>query len=186
MKPGEIRKEIEIPDGVQIEVTDSTVRVRYGDREESKRFKVSGITLSVEDNKLVIVGKPAKKKVLATVNTLVSHVKNLITGVTKGFEYKLKVVYSHFPITVQKKDDGIVITNFMGEKRPRIAKIVGNNTIVEIKGKDITVRGTNIEHVGQTAANIERATIVRRKDRRVFQDGIYIVSRSVCEGDANA
>jgi len=100
----------------------------------------------------------------------------MITGVTKGFTYKLKIVFSHFPISVKVQGDKILIENFTGEKTPRIAKIVGTAKVT-VKGDDVIVQGINIEDVGQTAANIEQATKIKKKDPRIFLDGIYIYER---------
>ena len=54
---------------------------------------------------------------------------------------------------------------------------IGDNTKVEVKAADITVSGPDIEAVGQTAANMEQATKIRKHDRKVFQDGIYITKK---------
>ena len=64
----------------------------------------------------------------------------------------------------------------MGEKKPRVAKIL-DGVSVEIKGDLILVKGIDKEKVGQTVANIELATRVKNRDVRVFQDGIYRISR---------
>lgn len=69
-----------------------------------------------------------------------------------------------------------MIQNFLGERYPRKAEIL-ETVKVEVKGEIITVTGIDKEKVGQTAANIERATKVKNRDIRVFQDGIYIVKR---------
>jgi len=100
----------------------------------------------------------------------------MITGVRKGFTYKLKIVFSHFPISVKVKDKTVLIENFTGERNPRKSKIVGNAQ-VKIQTEDIIVQGVDIEEVSQTAANIEQATKVKRKDPRVFLDGIYVNER---------
>jgi large subunit ribosomal protein L6 len=113
-----------------------------------------------------------RKKEASTVGTVHSHINNMIKGVTKGFTYKLKVVFAHFPITVKVKDDTVIIENFTGERSPRTAKIMGNSK-VSIKGEDVIVQGSDLEDVSQTAANMELATKVRRKDPRIFLDGIY-------------
>jgi large subunit ribosomal protein L6 len=42
---------------------------------------------------------------------------------------------------------------------------------------EVTVTGIDKESVGQTAANIERSTTVKNRDRRVFQDGIYLIHK---------
>jgi large subunit ribosomal protein L6 len=101
----------------------------------------------------------------------------MFTGVTKGYTYKLKVVSAHFPISIKVKGNEVFIENFYGEKSPRVAKIVGSCK-VSVVGDDVIVQGVSKEDVGQTAANIESATTVRRKDQRVFLDGVYVYERS--------
>jgi large subunit ribosomal protein L6 len=96
-----------------------------------------------------------------------------VTGVTKGYTYKVKVVYAHFPITVKTKGKQILVENFVGERSPRIAEIVGD-TKVSVEGDDVIVKGVSVEDVGQTAANVELATKIKRKDQRIFLDGLYI------------
>ena len=101
------------------------------------------------------------------------HIKNLIKGAQNEFEYKLKVVYVHFPMNITVQGKILNIKNFEGEKKPRSANII-DGVKVQVKGQDITVTGNNLEHVSQTAANFEQATRLTNKDRRIFQDGIYI------------
>jgi large subunit ribosomal protein L6 len=100
----------------------------------------------------------------------------MITGVEKGFLYKLKIVFSHFPISVKVQDKTVLIENFTGERRSRRAKIIGD-VKVKVESEDVTVEGINLEDVSQTAANIEQATKVKNKDPRVFLDGIYVYER---------
>jgi large subunit ribosomal protein L6 len=101
----------------------------------------------------------------------------MITGVTKGYQYKLKIVFSHFPISVKLQDKSVLIENFTGERRPRRIKLIGS-VKVKIEPDDIIVEGSNLEEVSQTAAYIEQATRVRNKDPRVFLDGIYVYERN--------
>lgn len=117
-----------------------------------------------------------RKREKALVGTYGAHLRNMLVGATKGFEYKLKIVYAHFPIKTSVKADQFVIENFLGEKFPRKTKILGA-TKVNIKGDQVLVTGPNVEDAGQTAANIERATKIKGFDPRVFQDGIYIVEK---------
>jgi large subunit ribosomal protein L6 len=114
-----------------------------------------------------------RKKEAALVGTIYSHIQNMITGVRKGFTCKLKIVFSHFPISVKIRDKTVLIENFTGERNPRKAKIVGDVQI-KVQSEDIIIQGINLEDVSQTAANIEQATKVKRKDPRVFLDGIYV------------
>ena len=117
-----------------------------------------------------------RKKEAATVGTVSSHIRSMIIGVTKGFTCKLKIVFSHFPLSIKIEDSKVLIENFTGERSPRTAKIVGDSK-VSIKPEDIIVQGTHLEDVSQTAANIEQATKVKKKDPRVFLDGIYVYER---------
>jgi len=100
----------------------------------------------------------------------------MITGATKGYSYRLKVVFSHFPVTVKVEGDKVLIQNFLGERTPRIAKIAGQAK-VEAKGQDITVTGIDLEDVGLTASSIEQATRIVGYDRRRFPDGIFLTAR---------
>ncbi|TRO43562.1 50S ribosomal protein L6, partial [Candidatus Bathyarchaeota archaeon] len=117
-----------------------------------------------------------RKKEASLVGTINSHIQNMITGVEKGFLYKLKIVFSHFPISVKVQDKVVLIENFTGERRARKAKIIGD-VKVKVESEDVTVEGINLEDVSQTAANIEQATKVKNKDPRVFLDGLYVYER---------
>ena len=101
----------------------------------------------------------------------------MIKGVQNGYKYKMKVVFAHFPITVKVKDGKVYVENFFGERKARISKIVGESTKVAIEGDDVVISGPHLEHVSQTASNIELSTRVKNKDQRVFLDGVYIYSR---------
>jgi large subunit ribosomal protein L6 len=89
----------------------------------------------------------------------------------------MKIVFSHFPISVKLQGKNVLIENFTGERRPRSVKILGD-VKVKIEPDDIILQGANLEDVSQTAANIEQSTKVRRKDPRVFLDGIYTYERN--------
>ena len=178
-----IVEEVEIPENVTIEINGMRVKVTGPKGTIERDFShIRGVEIRKEDNKIIIETFFANRKKKALVPTIAAHIENMIKGVTKGFRYKLKIIYSHFPVNVKVDEKGkkVIIENFLGEKAPRIAKIVGNVT-VKVKGDDIIVEGIDIEEVGQTAANIEHATKVKNYDRRVFMDGIYIYEKGVIE-----
>lgn len=170
-----LREEIPIPKGMDVTVTDQ-VTVKGSKGQLSRKFNNSNIKISKEDNKVVVEVKFPKKRDKAMLGTIKSHINNMIVGLTDGFTYHMKIVYAHFPMTVKATEDKVVIENFLGEKYPRTAKILGN-TKVQIKGEEVIITGINKEDVGQTMANIEEATKIRGRDPRVFQDGIYLVSK---------
>lgn len=179
-----VAEEVSVPDGVDVEISNMKVRVR-GPRGVLERdfSHARGIILRLdaESRKVIVETFFANRRRKALVGTVAAHIENMILGVTKGFRYKLKIVYSHFPITVKVQGREVVIENFLGEKAPRRAKIVGDDVTVKVTKDDVIVEGIDIENVGQTAANIEMATKVKGLDRRVFMDGIYIYERGVIE-----
>jgi len=167
---------IDIPENVKVEVDGKKVKVS-GDKGQTERsFLEKEVKIDIVDNKIVISSESERKKTRALIGTIVSHIKNMMIGVTKGFTYKLRVVFSHFPITVKVDGDKIVIQNFLGERSARIAKIAGKAE-VKIDGSDVIVSGVNVEDVGQTASRIEQSTRIVGYDKRKFMDGIYIVSK---------
>jgi large subunit ribosomal protein L9e len=118
----------------------------------------------------------ANRKQLATVRTVVSHIDNMMVGVTRGFLYKMRFVYSHFPINVTQNGDNVEIRNFLGEKRVRKIKLLdGVKYVRSADVKDqIELSGNDIAMVSLTAAQIQGQTNVRKKDLRKFLDGIYV------------
>lgn len=176
VKIAEIKQQIIVPEGVTATIVRGILTIKGEKGELSRTFSHPKIELKVNGKTVEIHGKDVRRKEKALIGTFVAHIKNMIKGVTKGFEYKMKTVFSHFPIKTFVDEDEFVIQNFLGERSARRAKILDGVTI-EVKGDDITVRGTDKERVGQTVANIERASLVRKRDIRVFQDGIYQISR---------
>jgi large subunit ribosomal protein L6 len=170
------RQVVELPPGVTATLAGRTLSVKGKLGEAKKHFDKVDVNLSVEGNRVSISPFSLKKKDNVIVNTVVSLVNNMITGVSKGYTYRLKVVYAHFPITVKTKGDEVHVENFVGERSPRIAKIVGTCKVA-IEGDDVIVKGVSVEEVGQTAANVELATKIRRKDQRIFLDGVYIYQK---------
>ena len=170
-----IREEIEIPEGVEVIIEDE-VTVKGPNGETSRKFTYPNVTISKEDNLVVLETAFPKKKDKSMIGTTRAHLNNMITGVTDGFTYHMKIVYAHFPMTVKAQGDTVTIDNFIGERHPRSAKIVGDAK-VQVKGDEVIITGVNKEDVGQTMANLEQATKIKGKDPRVFQDGIYLTSR---------
>ncbi len=172
----EVVRRLDIPDGVDVQIAGHSVKVKGPKGELSRELWYPGIEIKREDSEILIASGITRKQHLAMMGTIAAHIKNMIKGVTEGFEYRMKVVYSHFPIQVKVADGEVVISNFLGERKPRFAKIVGNAN-VEIKKDEILISGIDKESVGQTMANIEQATRVRGFDIRIFQDGIYLVDK---------
>ena len=167
---------VEIPEKVEITVQSGSILVKGPLGELTRHFPESTMQVEQIDHTLNVSSNNARKAEVAAVGAIASHVQNMIIGVTKGYTYRMKIVYAHFPITVKPSPEKIVIENFQGEKTPRRARVRGKVDI-SLDGDDIIIKGTAIESVAQTAANIEQATRIRKKDSRVFLDGIYTFAK---------
>ena len=176
MRVVEAVRSIEIPEEVDVKVEGRAVTVKGEKGTLTRDFSHAPVSVQLDEDVIKIRASWPRKREAALVGTICSHIQNMIVGVTNGFTYKLKIVFSHFPISVKVREKTVTIENFTGERSPRIAKIMGDAKVTP-KGDDVTVQGINIEDVSQTAANIERATKVKKKDPRVFLDGIYTYER---------
>ncbi|MGI0078589.1 MAG: 50S ribosomal protein L6, partial [Nitrososphaerales archaeon] len=164
------------PEGVDASFTNNELIVSGPLGRVKQNFSKMPVDLRIQGRTVEVSTHGARRTNRAMINTARSHVQNSIDGVTKGYQYKLKVVFAHFPVTVKVQGSNVLVENFYGERSPRVAKIVGD-TKVEVQSEDITLTGVSVEDVGQTAANLEQATTVKRKDQRVFLDGVYIYER---------
>jgi large subunit ribosomal protein L6 len=176
MRATEVSETIETPDDVQIGLEGRIVTVKGPKGTLMRDFSLAPISIELNGKNVRVSAEWPRKKEASLVGTIHSHIQNMITGVTEGFTYKLKIVFSHFPISVKLKDNIVLIENFTGERSPRRAKVIGA-VQVKIQPEDIILQGTNLEDVSQTAANIEQATKVKRKDPRIFLDGLYVYER---------
>lgn len=174
---GIIERSIAIPDGVTVTLDGTTLKVKGPRGELSRNFAHPRIKIAIAEGHVVTSCEYPTIREKAMVGTFNAHVRNMVRGVTVGYTYQLKTVFSHFPMRVAVKGNQVQIDNYMGGHAPRFADIVGGCKVT-VKGADLTIEGNDIEAVGQTAANIERATSRGGFDKRVFQDGIYVVHKS--------
>ncbi len=167
---------VEIPDGVDGTLDGRVVTIRGEKGALTRDFSHAPVNIQLEEKTVTVQASWPRKKETALVGTVCSHIKNMIKGVTTGFTFKMKIVFSHFPITVKIQGKAFIITNFTGERSPRTSKIMGD-TKVTVKGDDVIIQGISLEDVSQTAANIQNSTKIRSKDPRVFLDGIYVYEK---------
>merc|ERR1712167_417931 len=167
MKNINAKSSITIPDGVTVEVKSRFVKVTGPRGVLSKSFKHMSIDIFKTDDK--------------TIKVACSHIQNMIIGVTKGFKYRMKMVYAHFPTNVQITDGGkqCDIVNFIGQKVKfhvnalegvKIERDAKNNT-------ELTIEGNSIDNVSRTCALINQKCAIRNKDIRKFLDGIYVSNK---------
>ena len=173
----QILAEVEAPASVKISKEGNVVVVKGKLGTVKKDFTRLPATVSVDGNKITVKPYGKRKQDLAVTNTARSILQSMIKGVEKGYTYKVKIIFAHFPISVKVKGKEVQVENFFGERSPRVATIVGDTTKVVVAGEDLLVQGPSLEDVSQTAANIELSTRIKDKDQRVFRDGLYVYSR---------
>lgn len=167
---------VEIPEGVEVKIDGNNMEVSGKEGTIKKTVNFSGIETKREGNKILIGGEKITKSEKKMIYTIVSHLKNMINGVQEKYTYEIKICFNHFPITLDVSGNEAKIKNFLGEKVPRKAKIL-DGVEIEVKKDSITLKSIDKEAAGQTAANFEAATQIKNRDRRVFQDGLFIINK---------
>lgn len=170
---------IQVPNGVNFEVDRNTVMIKGSKGELRRSFVNPRIIISKTESLVSIKCKDDvkfSKSDKMFINTYRAHIKNMFDGVSNGYTGKLKICAGHFPMNVSVDGNKVVIKNFLGEKVPRKI-LVSSNVKVQVQGDEILVNGIDKEAVGQTIAKIEQLTRITNRDRRIFQDGCYIVQK---------
>ncbi len=165
-----------IPQDVNVTVGEEMVTIKKGNNEITKKLFYPTIELKKEGDKVVLIPKKFTKREKKIINTFKAHLLNMFRGVQEPYVYKVKICASHFPMTVTIEGKTLVVKNFLGEKVPRKTTF-GNGVDVKIDGDSITITSVDRELAGQTAAKFELCTRITNKDRRVFQDGLWIVEK---------
>lgn len=180
VKLDQILHEITLVEGVSATIDEDNLSLTGPNGTVSRVFTHNKVNLSLDGGNVVVQCDLPRRKEKAICGTWKAHINNMITGVTDGFEYRLKAVYSHFPMTLTVNGSSFEIKNLFGEKVPRVSDLKWTPTEVQVKVEnksEVIVSGVDREKVGQTAAIIERSCKIRNRDRRIFQDGVYIVSK---------
>jgi large subunit ribosomal protein L6 len=173
-----LEKTIELPEEVTITVKNNTVTVEGAKGKLTRDFSDFNIELKKTKTKLNVKAYFINKKKKAKALAVVGYIQNMIKGVTEGYVYKSKIIFSHFPITVEpdNKNKTITIKNLYGGRKQINVPIVGDETTVRIDKDDVIIEGIDKQAVGQTTANMQEACRLRgkrRKDPETFLDGVW-------------
>jgi len=169
--------ELLIQEGVTVTVDQGTFKIKGPKGETQRTLYAPGVLVEVEGSKIIF--KPAKKFTLQhkrLINTYKAHLINNFKGVTQGHTYLLKICSGHFPMNVAVKNNALEVKNLLGETIPRIFTIP-QDVSVKVEGDQVVVTGADKEKTAQCAASIEQLTRRPGFDKRVFQDGIYLLDK---------
>jgi large subunit ribosomal protein L6 len=170
-------EEIALAEGISAEVSEHKLIMKKDDKEVAREIHPF-IEVKAESDRVVLSCGRERKIERKLFGTSKAHVRNMVKGLSEGFVYRLKVANVHFPmkVTYNKDNNEVVVNNFLGEKVDRKIKLV-EGVDVSVKGEDIEITSSDIEKAGNAAAQIEKGTRVRNKDRRIYQDGIFITEK---------
>jgi len=189
-------EEVQIPENVKVSIEktgpfDYVVKVRGPLGEIVKEFRNTPVVMSLQDGKILLEVFDARKREYAILGAYKGLLKNMFLGVTKGWRYKLKVIYTHFPMLVKVQGNQLIIESFLGRKS-KIVLEIPKGVKVEVKGKeDIVVEGIDRDLVSQFAATIQSAVELRgdekpsphgREGGLGVVDGIYVVGYEHIKG----
>ncbi|CAO3623960.1 unnamed protein product [Cunninghamella echinulata] len=177
-------EELIIPQDVKVKVDSRKVTVTGPRGTLSKNLRHLNIEIKfLGKDKLSIGVYHGTRKHIACIRTVRSLIHNLIIGVTKGYQYKMRYVYAHFPINVIINENEIEIRNFLGQKVVFRVKMRDGVTVAASTAQkdELILTGNDLEAVSQTAADIQQSCLVKNKDIRKFLDGIYVSERNVLE-----
>jgi large subunit ribosomal protein L6 len=172
---------VKVPDGLRVAVAGRRVTVEGPKGKVTREFAAPGAALALRGKEIVISIRGSRRPDRALLGTWRGHLGNMFDGASHGLEYRLKIVYTHFPIKAQTKGASFVIENFLGEKSARTVELLPG-VKAEVKGDVVSLTGADVEALGACASRIEQATKIRDRDPRVFQDGIYITTKGTRAG----
>jgi len=169
-------EEIGIPDGVEARIENKDIVIKGPNGEVKKTLVRPTVHIEIKDKKIIIKSSNMTKRGKKLMGTFRSLINNIIKGTIEKHNYLVKICSGHFPMNVVVEKGHLIIKNFFGEKYPRKLKLK-DGADVRVNGDLITIEGPSKELCGQIATDIEQLTRRTRYDRRIFQDGCYIVSK---------
>ncbi|XP_060083529.1 large ribosomal subunit protein uL6-like [Ylistrum balloti] len=174
---------VKIPEGLSGSVKARKVTIKGPRGTLTRSFRHLAVDISMISKNTIKVEKWfGKHKELAAVRTVCSHIENMMKGVTKGYLYKMRSVYAHFPINIAILEGGtaVEVRNFLGEKYTRRVNMLPGVTFSTspTMKDEFFIQGNDIELVSRSAALVQQSTTVKNKDIRKFLDGIYVSEKT--------
>lgn len=168
--------EIKVPEGLSVNIDKGILTLKGRKGEVKKDFSDKKIMIESKNGLIVLKAGKFSKVKKKLIKSYAAHIKNMVKGGLEGHKYMLKICSGHFPMNVSVNKNELTVKNFLGEKVPRVLKIKEGAT-VKVEGDKISVESASKEIAGQISADIEQLTRRTGYDLRVFQDGLYIISK---------
>jgi len=172
----DMQEELEIPQGTSVSLDKGILSVTGPKGTVQRKLHTPNIKVTVSNNIIFFESKKGTQREKRMIKAYVAHLKSMLKGVNQLHHYKLRICSGHFPMTVSIKGSLFEIKNFSGESIPRTLQ-VPNGVNAKTDGQFILLESVDKELVGQTAALMEKLTRRAAFDKRIFQDGIFIVEK---------
>lgn len=140
---------ITVPAGVELSLVSGLLTVKGPKGTLAKTFKTDVIDIKIDNGQVTFTPKSEENAARALWGTYASHVQNMLTGVTEGYEKKLELEGVGFKSEVQ----GTNIKFALGFSHPVILAIPESLKVTAEKNV-ITISGADKEVVGQFAAKV--------------------------------
>ena len=169
--------EIKLPDNVNMELDGSLLTLKGPKGEVKRDFSEKNIGIECKNSAINLKTPKFNKVNKKLIKSYAAHINGMIKGSLEGYKYTLKICSGHFPMNVSVNNNQIIIKNFLGEKVPRTLTLKPG-AMVNVEGDIVVVESPSKEIAGQVSADIELLTRRTGYDSRIFQDGIWIVSKN--------
>ncbi|PIN87407.1 50S ribosomal protein L6 [Candidatus Woesearchaeota archaeon CG10_big_fil_rev_8_21_14_0_10_32_24] len=173
----DLQLEVELTNGVTANLEGTVLKVKGPKGEVERDFAHPRIKVTIEGNHIILKAAKATKREKTILGSYTAHMKNMAKGVLEPFKYKVKICSGHFPMNVTMSGQELIVKNFLGEAVPRRV-MLPQGTSVKVNGIEIDISSPNKELAGQAASKIENLCRITNRDRRIFQDGLYITEKA--------
>jgi large subunit ribosomal protein L6 len=163
---------VTIPSGVEVSFTDGVMTVKGSKGTLTQPMK-NDVTVTVDNGEIAFAPANDSKDARALWGTYAALARNLITGVTEGFEKKLEIE----GVGYRAEAAGNKLTINVGFSHPVIME-VPEGLAVAVEKNVITVTGIDKEAVGQFAANVRKVKKPEPyKGKGIRYQGEYIIRK---------
>ena len=142
------KRDIQVPQGVEIKIDGGLVSVKGPKGELSREFGTL-IEIKNEDGAIKLTPKGETLEHKAMWGTTASHIQNMITGVTEGFEKKLILEGTGWRMSVA----GNTLELLVGYSHP-VKMEVPEGIEATVEKSELTLKGINKEVVGSFASKV--------------------------------
>jgi large subunit ribosomal protein L6 len=144
-------RSLTIPAGVTVEYNNNVVTVK-GPKGELSQNIVNGLNVKIEEGTLKVEKTVDSKDLEAMYGTTNALIKNMIIGVSKGYEKGLEIIGVGYKFQVR----GTTLVISSGKSHTDEIAIPSGLTVETVSNNEITIKGISKEAVGEFAAIVRK------------------------------